>query len=119
MGGVISVLIAIFAIVAFMASGNVVMSVFAFLTAFAVIASGLHMRHFSRILARQRLYVEALQRGELKDGCPEAERYWKEMPITVTTRDIQDVPNWIATVNMISTLVALILAIWGGISWLA
>lgn len=95
------------------------MSVFAFLTAFASIASGLLMRHFSRILARQRLYVEALQRGEFKDGSPEAQRYWKEMPITLTNRDIHDVPNWIATVNMIAALVALILAIWGGISWLA
>ena len=119
MGGVISVLIAIFAIVAFMASGNLVMSVFAFLTAFAATASGLHMRHFSRILARQRLYVEALQRGEFKDGSPEAEQYWREMPITVPARVLQDVPNWIATVNLISALVALILAIWGGISWLA
>ena len=81
MGGVISVLIAIFAIVAFMASGNLVMSVFAFLTAFVATASGLHMRHFSRILARQRLYVEALQRGEFKDGSPEVERYWREMPL--------------------------------------
>jgi hypothetical protein len=41
------------------------------------------------------------------------------MPITVTTRDIQDAPDWIATVNMILALVALILAISGGISWLA
>jgi len=119
MGGIINPSISIFAAIVFRASGNTVMAVVAGLTAVVVAASGLHMRYFARLLARQRQYVEALERGRFEDGSPEAKRFWDEMPIVVTIQDIQDVPNWVAAVNMTSTLVGLVLAIWGGVSWLS
>ena len=117
-GGVINVLVALFALIAFLVGENVTMAVIAGVAAIVCAASGLHMHYFARALARQRLFVEALQRGDFETGSTEAKRYWKEMPITVDLRDVLDGPNWITAVNMVATLVAFILAIWGGIGLL-
>lgn len=74
------------------------------------------MMYFARMIARDRLYVEALTRGDIKRGTPEAEQFWRTMHITIDQRDVQHVPDWIASVNMFATLIAVVLLIWGGIA---
>ena len=71
-----------------------------------------------RVLARQRLFVEALDRGEFESGSPEADRYWKTVRIVVGPRDVADVPNWITSINMGASLAAVVLVVWGAIAFL-
>jgi hypothetical protein len=116
MGGCFSVIIAVLAAFAFFVDGSRVMGAFACVNAVICLWSWLHMRYFARILARQRLFVAALQRGDVEQGSPEAERLWREIAVSVSPRDIQDVPDWITGVNMVATLVAFILLVCGGIA---
>jgi hypothetical protein len=76
MGGAVSLIVSLLAVVAFAASGSTVLAIVAIIVAIVCLWSWLHMWYFARILARQRLFVAALHRGEFEQGSPEAERYW-------------------------------------------
>ncbi len=116
MGGAISVFIASLAAAAFLVNGNLAVGILSIVIAVICLWSSCHMNYFARMLARNRLFVEALSQGRIETGTPEAEQYWKKMPITIEIRDIQDVPNWIACFNMLATMFALALLIWAGIA---
>ena len=115
MGGTVSLFISLLAVVAFAASGSIALTIVAIVVAILCLWSWLHMWYFARILARQRLFVAALHRGEFEQNSPEAERYWNEMRIQVDPRDMVDVPNWITMVNMVAALAAVVLLICGTI----
>jgi hypothetical protein len=117
MGGVLSLAIAVSAALAFMAAGRVAMAFVAAAVGLLCLWSWLHMRYFARRLAKQRQYVAALGRGEFEEGSPEAQRCWRTMRVEVESRDAADVPEWITRVNFVAFLLALILAIWGGIAY--
>jgi len=86
-------------------------------------ASWQHMSYFAKTLARNRLFVQKLHSGELGTTDAESEQasqYWEHLRKTVTMdhvirRDIQDVPNWITTVNMIAFVIGVILLVSGAI----
>jgi hypothetical protein len=111
MGGAISVIVALVATSLFIASRSWLPATASACIAALCIWSGLHMRYFARLLARNRLYVEALNRGEIEEGTREATRYWQKMQITVEQCDVKDVPDWITIVNMTATLAAVLLLI--------
>ncbi len=113
MGGAITLIIPLLAILAFLASASPILAIVACIVAVVYLWSWLHMLYFARSLARQRLFVAALHRGEFEQGSPEAERYWHEMEVEVDPSDSVDVPNWITRVNMIATVMALVLLLWG------
>ncbi len=109
MGGIINVTIASVATWVLFAVDRAYLAWFAGLVALLCLWSWLHMGYFARILARNRKFVEALHRGDFKQGSPEAERYWRETPICVESIDIRNVPDWIARVNMLATFAAIAL----------
>jgi hypothetical protein len=86
-GGVVSVLIAIFAIVAFMASGNVGMSVFSFLTAFVLGQRG----GFSSVFPRTGRRLDHRQDAGL-------DRFWQAGP-SVDYRLQIGVNRWVCCAN--------------------
>jgi hypothetical protein len=111
MGGFISVAIAAVATAMLFLNGSPVWGTLAILNGTLSLGSWLLMNHHARMLARQRLYVEACERGDIEDGSAEAARYWREMPITLVHRDIVDTPNWIAACNLFATVGTAILLI--------
>jgi hypothetical protein len=115
MGGAISLIVSLLAVVAFTLSDWIVMASVSALVAVMCLWSWLHMWYFARVLARQRTYVAALNRGEIREGAREAERYWHELQVIVQPEDVRDVPDWITKVNIIASLCAFVLAVWGGI----
>ncbi len=117
MGGIVSFTIAVLAVVAFAAAGSVVLAFVSAFIALICVWSWLHMWYFARLLARQRLFVAALLRGEFGHNSPEAERYWREIRIEVDPRDVADIPNWIAFLNMLASAAALVLCTWGAIAY--
>ena len=116
MGGMINVTVAGLAAIAFFVDGSIVMAIVACLVGSICCASWLHMWYFAKQLARQRLYVAALDRGEITEGTPEAENLWCNMPVSISSKDVQDVPDWITKVNMVASLLALALLLWGGLA---
>ncbi len=115
MGGVVSLIISVLAVAAFLAAGSTVLAIVASFVTILCLWSLLHMRYFARVLARQRLFVAALDRGEFESDSSEAERYWNELRIKVEKRDVLDIPNWITMVNMVAAVSALVLSIWGAV----
>ena len=93
------------------------MVVIAGVVALVCLWSWLHMRYFARVLARQRLFVAALDRGDFEEESPEGERYWQTMRVEVEPCDAADIPNWITTVNMMASLGAVVLVVWGAIEF--
>ncbi len=117
MGGAVSLIISVLAVVAFAASGSTTLAIIAIVVVIVCLWSWLHMWYFARVLARQRLFVAALQRGEFEQGSPEAERYWNEMQIQVDLCDATDIPNWITMVNMVAAAAAVVFLVWGAIAY--
>ena len=113
MGGAISVTIAVLAVVAFAVAGSKALVIVSSIVVVACLWSWLQMWYCARLLARQRLFVAALDRGGFEQGSPEAKQYWSQMKIQVDTQDVNDVPNWIVLVNMLASAAALLLLIWG------
>jgi hypothetical protein len=113
MGGAISAMLALTATVLFILSRSWPLATASGCVAAVCIWSWLHMRYFARLLARNRQFVEALNRQEIQEGTPEAQQYWQTMHITVEPSDVEDVPNWITLVNMIAAFAAVILVVWG------
>jgi len=113
MGGIFNVTVAVLAAIAFVVAGNTGMSIVAGIVAIICFAAWQHIRFVARQLARNRLYVAALRRGEITEQTPEAELYWRQMPVTIDVQDAEDVPNWIAGTNLVAFLTALVLLIWG------
>jgi hypothetical protein len=118
MGGALSFVLSVLAAFAFARAGSYALAVLAGFVSLICLWSWIHMWYFARVLARQRLFVAALHRGDFAEGSPEAERYWQEMPIHVEQRDVHDVPDWITVVNMAATAVAVILLAWGLLTWI-
>lgn len=117
MGGAVSLIIAILAVVAFAAADSPALAIVAGVVAIVCVWSWLHMWYFARILARQRLFVAALRRGDFEENSPAADKYWNEMRIEIDPRDAADVPNWITIVNMFAAAVAIVLLICGAIAY--
>lgn len=118
MGGALSLFLSVLAVFGFVRAGSYSLAVVTGFVSLVCLLSWLHMWYFARMMARQRLFVAALDRGDIAQDSPEAERYWREMPIHVEERDVQDVPSWIAAVNMGAAVLAVILLAWGMILWL-
>jgi len=118
MGGAITFIISLVGVAAFSATGSAGMATVSAIVAIVCLWSWLHMWYFARLLARQRTYVAALNRGEFTEGTPEAYRYWKQIEIVVEAIDVQDVPDWITRINMVAALAALVLALCGAVSYL-
>lgn len=118
MGGAISFAIALSATALFAIAGSPVLAFVSGATAVASCFSWAYMWYFARNLARQRLFVAALDRGEFDANSSEAEAYWNGMQIDVAPQDIADVPDWISMVNMVATGIAVILLIWAVIDLL-
>ena len=117
MGGAISFIISLAAVVAFTVKGAFVMATVSAIVSFVCLWSWLHMWYFARLLARQRIYVAALNHGEFAEGTPEAADFWKHAQIVVESRDIRDIPDWITRINMVAALVALALALYGTVTY--
>ena len=118
MGGLVNVTIAFVATWILFAVDTAYLGWFAGLVALLCLWSWLHMGYFARILARNRILVEALHRGDFKQGSPEAERYWRETPIRVESVDIRNIPDWIARVNMLATFAAIVFLAIGCIAYM-
>lgn len=112
MGGVISVMIALAATFCFAFQGRLLPAIGAGIVAVACVASWLQMWYFARMLARNRIFFAALQRGEFEEGSEAANHYWKNTPLVIEQQDVLDVPDWISWINLIATVCAALLLIW-------
>jgi hypothetical protein len=117
MGGFISFLISVLAILTFYLAGSTIMLGISIVVGIVCLFSWFLMWYFARLLARDRIFVKELHRGEFSMDSPEAHKYWKNLKITVSKKDIEDIPNWITAVNMLATCFAIILLVWGAISY--
>lgn len=118
MGGIVNITIAIVATSALFTADKAYLGCFGGLATLVCLWSWWHMGYFARILARNRIFVEALHRGNFEQGSPEAERYWREMPIRVESIDVRNIPDWIARVNMLATFAAFALLVVGCIAYM-
>ena len=116
MGGLVSVCIAVLAVVVFYHDGKPILCGVAVFVALICFWTWRQMAYFARVLARNRLFVEALERREIVQGTPSANEFWHTMKVTIEQRDVDDVPDWVTVLNMLATLVALALLVWGGVA---
>lgn len=117
MGGAISVIVAILAAMALFGAGRSRSGWTASVVAFICFWSWIHMWYFARILARNRMFVQALHNGEFKQGSPEAERFWRELRIQVEPIDARDVPDWITRINLVASVTGVALFIYGCVAY--
>ena len=74
------------------------------------------MWYHAKQLARQAEFVKICEERSLNSHSEEAEELWQELlrqaPRLVSTRDIRDIPDWIATTNLLAFIAGLALLIW-------
>ena len=96
------------------ADGRTATGFVAVVVAIICIWSHWHMLYFARQIARARIFVEALTRGDFELDSPESERYWREIvPIVEPAEDANSIPDWITRINMLATIVGIGLFAWG------
>lgn len=112
MGGIISLLIGILAAIAFYGTGHPILFWVAVAICIVCIWSWGVMHNYALKAAKGRW--DQIRENMIREGRPpeEIERM-DRTPIRIATSDVDAVPDWLATVNMIVTFIGLGLLIWG------
>ena len=123
MGGAIGSVICAIAAGLLYGTGHPILFSIAIVNAIIGFASWRHMCYFAKMLARDRLFMEKLDSGELGTTdakSEEAQKYWEHLRKNVTMDhtnriDADNVPNWITTVNMLAVVIGSVMLIIGAI----
>jgi hypothetical protein len=112
MGGLISVLINVFAGLAFFNTGHPYHVWVCCGTAALALWSWGIMHNFATLSAKRR--SDHVRRNMAEEGASQTElERLDDMPIQPGASDYNEIPNWISVVNMLATFAGLALLIWG------
>ena len=120
MGGAFGTLVCVVAVFIFYGTGHPVLLSFAVGVLFVEFLSLRHMCYFAKTLARNRLFVEKLNSGDLGSSdasSNEAKQYWDHLTKTIgmkdtNLQDVIDVPDWITKVNIVAFTCGIVLTIY-------
>jgi hypothetical protein len=123
MGGATGSAICVIAAGLLYGTGHPISFFIAIISAIIAFGSWRYMRYFAKMLARNRLFVERLQSGELGTTDAESENateYWEHLRKNVTMadanrRDIEDVPDFVSAANMFAVVVGIVMLIIGAV----
>ncbi|MBN4055043.1 hypothetical protein JYT15_00890 [Acidimicrobium ferrooxidans] len=116
MGGFIGTAISGAAVAIFLSTRQYLLGALACLPTVLVFVTWRLMWYHAKLLARNTAFLRICDERSLEHGSKDAAQVWEDLwsqaGSLVSDRDVQDVPDWIASTNMIASVIGTGFLVW-------